>query len=501
MFARSIRHVRTLSSTSLLPSKEESPRWLRNGNAHRPFFPSIMFRRRRVLLLAIGVVSLCLVVLHISSSTPPHVERVASPWSASSEINAPNDTENTSPVVIPHPPWVLGPPTPKFRDNLLADRKYVTSWYAAGWNNDVITMMNLIYLAKITDRIPIIPTFTPSWHIGGDAPGITFGEIFDVPRFIQETGIELLEWHQVKDPASTEVEEIGCWSVWQAVQNFEDQPRGSDVPKWLNLDIAYTKAPEWIKLLPGNEHDRGSSFWALARLAYSEDRDKSLRQDVLQSPKNGAVVHPDEQLLCYDYLYYVGSHQWFEYENEYSPAWRKVGAHLHWTEDIEQLAAQYVNTVFGLPLNRPPPPYITVHVRHGDFAEWCWDAETVEECFAPLSAIARRVREVQAELLERFDINVPMEHVIVTSDEKDEDWWAQVETYGWKRMNHDQQRTATRFSRWHPLIVDSAIQSNGIGFVGNDRSTFSTLSRRRVMDWHDGVVRTVLWGKKGADDH
>lgn len=102
-------------------------------------------------------------------------------------------------------------------------------------DNDVITMMNLIYLAKITDRIPIIPTFTPSWHIGGDAPGIAFGEIFDVPRFIEEAGTELLEWQDVKDPRSQEIEELGCWSVWQTVQKEEDRPRESDAPKWLGL--------------------------------------------------------------------------------------------------------------------------------------------------------------------------------------------------------------------------------------------------------------------------
>lgn len=57
----------------------------------------------------------------------------------------------------------------------------------------------------------------------------------------------------------------------------------------------------------------------------------------------------------------------------------------------------------------------------------------------------------------------------------------------------------TRFR--YPVILDAAVQSNGLGFVGTDRSTFSILSRRRVIDWHDGAARMVLWGSKGADDH
>ena len=49
------------------------------------------------------------------------------------------------------------------------------------------------------------------------------------------------------------------------------------------------------------------------------------------------------------------------------------------------------------------------------------------------------------------------------------------------------------------MILDSVIQSNGLGFVGTDRSTFSTLSRRRLIDWRDGAVRMVKWGKFGAE--
>jgi hypothetical protein len=106
-------------------------------------------------------------------------------------------------------------------------------------DNDAITMMNLIYLAKITERIPIIPTFTPSWHIGSDTPGIDFGKIFDVSIFTEETGIELSEWKDVKDPESEELEDIGCWSVWQAVDkdSGKNKPRASDVPKRLHLGM------------------------------------------------------------------------------------------------------------------------------------------------------------------------------------------------------------------------------------------------------------------------
>ncbi len=72
--------------------------------------------------------------------------------------------------------------------------------------------MNLIYLAVITDRIPIIAMFTPS-HIGGDKPTIDFGEVFDVQRLAQGIGRPGLEWHQVNNRRSDVVDALGCWSV------------------------------------------------------------------------------------------------------------------------------------------------------------------------------------------------------------------------------------------------------------------------------------------------
>lgn len=500
-------HWRSQSSAPLLLYRDESPSLI-------PFIPDVTFggkyrpspRRAHLALLVVAVV--VSFGLFASRVLPSDAYEYISSYKSNAPLEPVNNatqaisiTEAAAIATTLYSPWVLGPPTQSFRDNLRHDRKYITSWYSAGWNNDVMTMMNLIYLAKITDRIPIIPTFTPSWHIGGDAPGITFGEIFDVPRFIEEADMELLEWYEVKDDESEEADEIGCWSVWRAAQHYEDAPRGSDVPKWLNLDISYTTAPEWIKSLPDYPNDPGSSFWALARLAYPEDRNKNLGRDILPSPLHGALLDPDEDLLCYDYLYYVGAHQWLEYDFEYAPAWRDIGTNLHWTGEMKALADQYLNRAFGLPVNQPPPPYIAVHVRHGDFKEWCWDAEKVEDCFAPLPVISRRVNEVQTEIFERHGIVIPDDKVIITSDETDETWWQEVALYGWVRMNHDEEKTAERYSRWHPLILDSVIQSNGLGFVGTDRSTFSTLSRRRVLDWNDGVVRMVRWGKKGADDH
>jgi hypothetical protein len=73
-------------------------------------------------------------------------------------------------------------------------------------------------------------------------------------------------------------------------------------------------------------------------------------------------------------------------------------------------------------------------MRHGDFKVWC--GEDVSGCFPSLPVIARRVEEVKAELLQRKGIVV--NHVIMTSDEKDPTWWQGVTAQGWFGLNHTQ---------------------------------------------------------------
>ncbi|KAG1851013.1 hypothetical protein C8R48DRAFT_811052 [Suillus tomentosus] len=64
--------------------------------------------------------------------------------------------------------------------------------------------------------------------------------------------------------------------------------------------------------------------------------------------------------------------------------------------------------------------YITIHIRHGDFSQQYGEFPE-DQCFAPLSVTARRVCEVQEELRTRKGIDAT--HIIMTSDERDPEWW------------------------------------------------------------------------------
>lgn len=84
-------------------------------------------------------------------------------------------------------------------------------------------------------------------------------------------------------------------------------------------------------------------------------------------------------------------------------------------------------------------------MRRGDFGNFC-DGITKDECFPSLATIDRRVQEVKDELATKFpDMNI--EHVIMTSDERDENWWDQVAELGWYIVDHSE--TVQNYGRWY----------------------------------------------------
>jgi len=126
---------------------------------------------------------------------------------------------------------------------------------------------------------------------------------------------------------------------------------------------------------------------------------------------------------------------------------------MHWTPELESITDGYIRRAFGTQPEEATPPvsingicilnqfqakqaaqWISIHVRHGDFRNWC--EGDVRECFAPISVIARRVEEVKKELLERKGLVV--DHVIMTSDERDPKWWEEVTGQGWFGLDHSQ---------------------------------------------------------------
>lgn len=149
--------------------------------------------------------------------------------------------------------------------------------------------------------------------------------------------------------------------------------------------------------------------------------------------------------------------------------------------------------------------FIAVHVRRGDFKNACKDGRKNPSCDIPLSTFADHVESVREQLLQikkrRVDkvvlfsgpslslssFALVFSYTHYATDEKDPNFWDEVKSRGWHRIDHDAEGTEKKYSGWHPTLIDVAIQSMASGFVGTTGSTFSLVSLKRVESWNDGI--------------
>ena len=142
---------------------------------------------------------------------------------------------------------------------------------ANGFTNQFLAIANGIYLAKLSDRIPIVPPFAASPSMDRHTAGyLSYSKIFDIPRMESLLRSPVIDWESVKisgelnaglgqkqNPemkdeklrqvklaeARKNKEKVGCWSLWAAQMPKPGRPAGSAVQNHLNLDIEYWQAP------------------------------------------------------------------------------------------------------------------------------------------------------------------------------------------------------------------------------------------------------------------
>ncbi|KAG8888922.1 hypothetical protein FRB98_006464 [Tulasnella sp. 332] len=394
--------------------------------------------------------------------------------------------------------------------NLKDDVRYVTTWHYAGMTNDFIVFCNLIYLGVISQRIPILPPFAPAGIHVGAAAAIDFSEIFDLPALSKAIQWPILEWSDVKRAKynesivmgdsilpGVERDKLGCWSTWAMVDGSH-RAAHSVMPQLLALDIVYTSVPRSTKLT--NTDDPHVTFSGLASIlmpqgrVHALDGTETLSTMSFEDRMEGNVLEPDDQLACFDLLYFVSAKAEWEWSQGVSPVWSLIGTHARFTPRIEGLADQYLRSLFHLGKGATIPKFVTVHIRRTDFKDSCPKDLTLDECLAPLSAYERRVAQVKSIIKVRP--GEPMVEVIVASDEREASWWEAVGALGWKHIDHIVEETVEKY----PGIIDAAILSRGAGFVGTAQSTMSLVADKRVKDWGNGPARNVRWGWPGADE-
>ncbi|EAU91092.2 hypothetical protein CC1G_03260 [Coprinopsis cinerea okayama7 len=391
--------------------------------------------------------------------------------------------------------YVKGEPTELFRDNLRNDTSYITSWCNAGFTNEFMEYINLIYLSILAERVPIMPPFAPHDHISPEAGVIPFGEIFNLTHLRSVLRMPILEWSDIKTLPITSfpqvystqsVEPLGCWSTRPEETN--DPVRNDNLMRHLGLDPSYTRMPDLIRQSANN---RGENHIVFAKVAAAVHPGGPLvKQDdlpIMAESREGLRLKPDTQLTCIDQTYYMTSGaEYYEWRFAWSPAWRFVGRHARFTTTVVDRAEGYLRRTFQLGPTEEMPKFIAVHMRHGDFIDNCYFAG---HCLSTVEPFATKIERMKERLLEERGISVS--HVIVASDETDRSFWEDISSRGWYRIDHDAERTKERFGEWWPPLVDIVVQSLATGFVGTEDSTFSLVSGRRVADWNNGLYIMV----------
>ncbi|GFZ47020.1 hypothetical protein JCM24511_04246 [Saitozyma sp. JCM 24511] len=392
------------------------------------------------------------------------------------------------------------------RENLRNDRRYLMSAGSGGLTNQFMSMVNAIYLARESNRIPILLHFVGyAMQIGGPAHKLPVSDVFDLSRVSMVLdGMPIVEIHELRqhdleqdhlkvvsfdgefeqmdklgrplvpgdlivaEPPETEA--LACWS-WSLNHGRTAFLSGFDDVQWLPL-------PKNV-YADNYTTESGSDFLKLARFARDANgvpQESFQALDQLNLPRPSLL--PDPELFCIDDLFWYSEQpQRWDFHTEWrvgSGAWAIVGKYLRFQPALVGLADRYLRHAFGLQTRQALPPFFAVHIRRGaeHYAHAAWEA----------------LREIEAVL------GIHLEHIIFTTDEPDPDWRAPLLSYGWHFVDHDAMETGDKFGHWLPTLLDNVILSRATGFLGTHGSTMSIIAMRRVIDWNGGIGRWISWG-------
>ncbi|KAM0791403.1 hypothetical protein ACM66B_005864 [Microbotryomycetes sp. NB124-2] len=441
---------------------------------------------------------------------------------------------------------VLRHPRPQvtLRSQLADDVQYITTMTFGGQANQALAVINLLYIAKHTGRVAILPQFT-AYMFGNQKERADF--VFDLARFHDSTGIVAVplpafKWKKsvIHHPLP---ETVPCWSTMELKTGSSNYHPPS--------------SPEENGLF---EHRIETSFWACPKLPFTNNgyvlklsgvidfvlnttaqqqaveraQTELLPQKWLPDDVDTSGVDPatnikstfdpldpfpptvDDQLVCLDATYFMGENppppphpQDVPLDTWRTDAWKEVGQFLHYNKHVETLAEDYLRAIFRVDRRDQLPPFITMHIRRRDFHNF------KGYTYAPLSHYEDALTDVRIKIQElldlpeehrdpdgkpriaKFDVPVSEYKVVVATDEDPTSPFMQELTdLGWYTIDHNLFRTTKRYGPWYPSLIDAEILSRGQGFVGTSWSTYSLLAGQRVEYWRGGAQVTARPGEK-----
>lgn len=317
-------------------------------------------------------------------------------------------------------------------------------------DNQILSILKLIHLATILDRVPILPSLSGVAH--NEGLPIPLSTFYKLTRLSSTLSRAILEWSEVKNPLT--LEPLGCWRT---------VPRGGGERSLLDsgLEPQYWPFPEDLGL---------PTFDSLAALVQSpdlwEDALAAARDRIASQGLQAPTVEPQQHLVCFDQHLRTWEARTVNGERDKKealqdldpegPTWLNVGQHLHWSDHLVALAEEAKVKLLGA----ADRPYIGVHIRQGDFIK---QGRTEGGNVQPF---VDGVQKIQAQLVAERGARWRALPVVFATDSVDEALLQDLRSRGWLHLDHAVWRTKENLGGWYPAHLDLSVLSGASAFVG-----------------------------------
>ncbi|CAO3568172.1 unnamed protein product [Mortierella alpina] len=380
------------------------------------------------------------------------------------------------------------------RDAVMQQQTFFSYLPMGGGNNQFTSLQKAALLAKDLKRTLIIPPISPSSHIKVWA-GPRYSEFYDLERFSEDSGIPLLEWHDIKQTPDNPPDALTRhWAEFS--EDLPCTPNGAIGVKDKNLYDHFR--PQFLFNFKATYPVEDSTAGKSTEYAYA--RDVLLRDTKSDNGK------PD-LWKCLSCPYFLGSSELSD------RSWSEVGLHMRFNAKTDAMADDILDMLLPktgkVDPSRRHPEFIIIHLRRGDIVSKCAPGQAEKDCIVQIEQIAEKIDEIEKKrrikaLADTNDKNasVTLERlpVLVATNEKRKEELDKLEKLGWIMLDHgDVEKdelgrvkpsankklgTMSSLGPFYPPMLDAVLLTRGDYFIGMKNSRMSQLAAQRGANWH-----------------
>ncbi|KAF9117042.1 hypothetical protein BGX27_005592 [Mortierella sp. AM989] len=360
-----------------------------------------------------------------------------------------------------------------------------------GGNNQFTSLEKAALLAKDLNRTLIIPPISPSSHIKIWS-GPRYSEFYDLKSFSAQSGISILEWHDIKQtPADPPKDLTRHWADFS--EDFPCIPNSGIGIDDKNLYDHFR--PQFLMNFKSvappvmDKTNGGASEYSYVR-------------DVLLQDKN--AENPD-LWKCISCPYFLTGSRLMD------RGWEEVGLHMKFNEKFEAMADDILDRVLPKSQDetRRHSEFIIVHLRRGDIVNKCKNGQSEQECLVQIEQIAEKVDLIEKErrikalsATNENNANDTLERlpVLVATNEKRPEELEKLEKLGWIMLDHGDKEvdsegieipsktiklgTMSSLGEFYPPMLDALLLTRGDYLIGMSNSRMSQLATQRGAAWY-----------------